>query len=375
MRIAVNTRFLIHNHLEGVGIVTEEVMKRMAQSHPQDDFDYYFDRKYHQRFIQSPNIHPHVFQPVTRLPILMRYWMNHPVRKHITKSKADVLFSPDGFIPLGMSVPKVSMFHDVAYFRYPELLQSRIRRFYDKWIPRYMSYTNHIITVSEFSKKEIMEGYQVPAEKITVVYNGITDDYQPIPIDQQNEVRSKYTQGRPYFLYLGAIHPRKNVATLVKAFDQFKATGPSDYQLVLAGRNAWMTSDVFNAIEKSRFKSEIHQPGYIPTQQATTLVASATALVYPSLYEGFGLPLVEAMACGVPVICSNASSLPEVAGNAALLFEPMDVDQLSKHLQTISSNGTKRNELIQSGFERSKFFSWDKTAAEIYSVLERVAIK
>ena len=373
MRIAVNTRFLLHDKLEGVGIVTDEVMKRMAQSHPEDQFDYYFDRKYHSRFVQSSNIHPHVFFPVTRLPFLLRWWLNQPVRKDITKNKADVFFSPDGFIPLGMSVPKVSMFHDVAYFRYPEHLQPRIRNFYANWIPRFMAYTDHIITVSEFSKTEIIEAYKVRPEKISVVYNGITDSYQPIGDAQKEEIRKQFTQGRPYFLYLGAIHPRKNVLTLVKAFEQFKAASPSDYQLILAGRNAWHTKDVFEAIEKSPFKNEIHLPGYVPTSNAVSLVAAAEAMIYPSLYEGFGLPLVEAMACGVPVICSNVSSLPEVAGNAALLFDPMDVEQLSRHMRSIVTDMQLREILIHQGNERSKDFSWDKTAENIYDILKRVA--
>ena len=373
MRIAVNTRFLLHDKLEGVGIVTDEVMKRMAQSHPEDQFDYYFDRKYHQQFVQSPNIHPHVFFPVTRLPFLLRWWLNQPVRKDITKNKADVFFSPDGFIPLGMSVPKVSMFHDVAYFRYPEYLQPRIRNFYAKWIPRFMAYTDHIITVSEFSKKEIIEAYNVRPEKISVVYNGITDSYQPIGDVQKEEVRKKYTQGRPYFLYLGAIHPRKNVLTLIKAFNQFKSSGTSDVQLIIAGRKAWHTEDVFRAIEQSPFKNEIHLPGYVPTSNAVSLVASAEAMIYPSLYEGFGLPLVEAMACGVPVICSNVSSLPEVAGNAALLFDPMDVDQLSRHMRSITKDIQLREILIHQGNERSKDFSWDKAAENIYEILKSVA--
>ena len=375
MRIAVNARFLLHNKLEGFGIVTDEVMQRMSRTHPEDKFDFYFDRKYHPRFVQQPNIIPHVYPPPTRLPILMRWWLNQPVRKNVVRNKADVFFSPDGFIPLGMSVPKVSMFHDIAYLHHPEYLQTRIRKFYDRWVPRYMAYTTHIITVSEFSKKEIIEGYHVPADKITVVYNGITDGYKPLNEVQQAEARRQYTQGRPYFVYLGALHPRKNVLTLVKAFEQFKSNASSDIQLILAGRNAWHNNELFEAIEKSPFKKEIHLPGYVPTEQATSLVASAVAMIYPSLYEGFGLPLVEAMACGVPVIASNASSLPEVAGGAALLFEPMDVNQLSLHMQAIASDVSMRNEFIRLGVERSKLFSWDRTAEQIYAVLEKVAGK
>lgn len=375
MRIALNARHLLVDRLEGVGIVTDEVMKRIVQAHPEDQFEYYFDRKYNSRFIHGTNVHPYTLHPVTRLPILIRYWLNSPVRKHAVNANANVFFSPDGFIPLGMSIPKVSMVHDVAFLRYPEHLQPRIRTFYKKWMPRYLAYTDHIITVSEFSKSELIAGYNIHPEKITVVYNGVTDAYKPVDETQKKITRDKYTKGRPYFVYLGAIHPRKNILTLVKAFEKFKSSHPSDHQLVLAGRASWHTEEVFKAIAESKWKDTIHLPGYIATADATALVASAEAMIYPSLYEGFGLPLVEAMACDVPVICSNVSSLPEVAGNAALLFDPPDTNHLAEHMKRISTENSLRREMIALGHERSKFFSWDKAALQVYEILERFANK
>lgn len=364
---------MLTDRLEGVGIVTDEVMGRIARSHPEDQLEYYFDRKYDHRFVHAPNVTPHTVHPVTRLPILIRYWLDHPVRKDVVKQKANVFFSPDGFIPLGMSIPKVSMVHDVAYLRYPEHLQPRIRAFYKKWMPRYLAYTDHIITVSEFSKSEIIAGYNIPADKISVVYNGITDAYKPVSEDQKKITRDRYTNGRPYFVYLGAIHPRKNILTLVRAFEQFKSSHPSDHQLVLAGRASWHTEEVFKAIADSKWKDDIHLPGYIATADATALVGSAEAMIYPSLYEGFGLPLVEAMACGVPVICSNVSSLPEVAGNAALLFAPNDAIQLAQHMLSLAADDSLRHQLIALGNERSKYFSWDRAAEQVYDILCRFA--
>ncbi len=371
MRIAVNARHLMENRLEGVGIVTDEVMKRMVAAHPGDQFDYYFDRQFQSRFIHGANVKGHALFPVTRLPVLIRYWLNHSVRKDVVKQKANIFFSPDGFIPLGMSVPKVSMVHDVAYLRYPEMLQPRIRDFYKKWMPRYLAYADHIITVSNFSKQELVTGYQLPPEKISVVYNGLTQAYVPLTDEHKAVVRERYTLGRPYFLYLGAIHPRKNITTLIKAYDAFKAEAKSGHQLVLAGRASWQTGDVLKAIDQSPYKSEIVTPGYIPTSEATKLVATAEAMIYPSLYEGFGLPLVEAMACDIPVICSNISALPEIAGNAALLFDPLDSAQLAFHMQSIVADQKLREELIRLGQQRKSDFSWDRAAAEVYSILAR----
>ena len=178
-----------------------------------------------------------------------------------------------------------------------------------------------------------------------------------------------------YFFYTGAIHPRKNILTLVRAFEQYKALHPSDHQLVIAGRASWHSEEVFKAIAESKWKDSIHLPGYIATADATALVASAEAMIYPSLYEGFGLPLVEAMACGVPVICSNVSSLPEVAGNAALLFDPLDANQLAHQMEKISTDDVMRKEMVLLGTERSKYFSWDKAATQVYEILGRFAKK
>lgn len=374
MKIALNARHL-NPHLEGIGIVTDEVMRRMVASHPEDQFFYFFDQKILPRFQHGSNVTTKSFLPPTRLPFLIRYWLDHPVKKFMLKEKPNVFFSPDGFIPLGMSIPKVSMVHDVAFLRFPEHLPERNRKFYDVWMPRYLTYTNHIITVSEFSKKELISGYGIPAEKISVVYNGVTEDYTSVDDHVKHLMRKKFSHDLPYFLYLGAIHPRKNVLLLIEAFERFKAETNSPMQLVIAGRKSWHFETVVKACEESQCSAAIHLIGYVPTAEATQLVASAEAMIYPSLYEGFGLPIVEAMACEVPVICSNVSSLPEVAGEAALLFEPNDASQLALHMQSITESAVLRASLIEKGKQRAAFFSWDKASAEIYTILTSYARK
>jgi glycosyltransferase involved in cell wall biosynthesis len=298
--------------------------------------------------------------------------LDHPVRRHVKKNNADIFFSPDGFIPRNLGIPTVAMVHDVAFLRYPEHLPARIRRFYAKWMHRYLSEADHIITVSNFSKSELIAGYQLDPSKISVVNNGVTKTYKPVQEDEKTRVRDLVSNGRPYFLYLGAIHPRKNILTLVRAFEQFKSSDTSDHQLVLAGRPSWQSDTLAKAIQQSPYKNTIHLTGYIAEKQAPGLMASAEALVYPSLYEGFGLPLVEAMACGVPVICSNVSSLPEVAGGAALLFDPLDAGQLALQMQHVITDHSLRKEMIQLGFERVRYFSWDRAAEGIYTVLKRI---
>jgi glycosyltransferase involved in cell wall biosynthesis len=369
MRIAVNARHMMQDRLEGIGTVSHEVMRRIVAAHPEDLFDYYFDRPYQSRFIHGPNVMPHVLGPPARLPALIRYWLKYPVRKDVMIRKSDVFFSPDGFVPLTLKVPKVSIVHDVAFFRYPEYFTPRIRTFYKKWMPLYLKHTDHIITVSNFSKSELIACYQVPSEKISVVYNGVTSGFEPMNPDQIQAFRNKHTKGKPYFFYLGAIHPRKNVITLIRAFEKFKSMTKGDHLLVIGGRVSWDTDDVMDAVTQSRWKEDILMPGFLEGDHSRHWMAAAHTLVYPSLYEGFGLPLLEAMACGVPVISSNSSSLPEVGGDAALYFNPTDAEQLAHHMNSIVVNDGIRMELIDKGFNRIKEFSWDKAAVETYEVL------
>lgn len=373
MNIAVNARHMRQDRLEGVGTVTHEVMSRIVRNHPQDHFDYYFDGSYHQDFIHGSNVTGHSFFPPTRLPFLIRYWMNHPVKKHLKKNKHNIFFSPDGFVPLGLTMPKVTVVHDIAFLRNPMHVTPRIRRFYETWMPQFIAESNHIITVSEFSKKELLLAYKLPKEKVSVVYNGVSPAYQPLPVEKTTQVREKYFDGHPYFLYLGAIHPRKNILTLVRAFEKFKFEFKSDFFLVIAGRPSWYTKEIFQAVAKSRWKNDIQMTGFIESETARKWMASAHALVYPSRYEGFGLPVVEAMASGTPVICSDVSSLPEVAGNAALFFEPGDVDALTQHLAHFAFNEEVREKYKALGTEHVKMFSWDKAADEVYGILEKFA--
>ena len=373
MRIAVNARHLIENRLEGVGTVTNEVMKRIALLHPDDQFDYYFDRKHSPSLMHGPNVEGHDFFPPTRLPFLIRYWLNHPVKRHLKKNNPNVFFSPDGFIPLDSKVPKVSMVHDIAFLRNPLDVSPRIRRFYAKWMPRFIKEADHIITVSAFSKKELIAGYDLKPDKVSVVYNGVSPSFRPVSEDVKNEVRLKYFDGCPFFLYLGAIHPRKNLSTLIRAFEKFKNMNKSDYCLVIAGRPSWYTREIFQAAENSRFRNDIHLTGFVEDEAARNFIASAEALVYPSRYEGFGLPVIEAMASGTPVICSQVASLPEVAGDAALYFNPGESDELADLLDRIRTDKEIRSQLVTAGFERIKRFSWDEASASIYEILHRYA--
>jgi glycosyltransferase involved in cell wall biosynthesis len=181
--------------------------------------------------------------------------------------------------------------------------------------------------------------------------------------------REKYAGGKPYFVFLGAIHPRKNIINLIRAFELFKQEDKDEIQLVLAGRPSWHTEEFFDVLDKSPVRTFIHLPGYVPTDEAVTLIGASEAMVYPSWYEGFGLPLLEAMAADVPVISSNAASLPEVAGDAALLFDPASPDALAACMSRVLREGGLREMLLKQGRARLGAFSWDTAAHRIYDIL------
>lgn len=372
MRIAVNARHLIKSRLEGIGMVTHEVMKRISLQHSEDRLDYFFDRKTDPVFIHGPNVHGHILLPPTRLPFLLKYWLELPVSRQLKRLKSDVFFSPDGFVPLHCQVPKVIMIHDAAFLRHPTHLIPRNRRYYEKWMPLFIREADHIITVSEFSKKELIDLYGITEEKISVVYNGVGDEFRPLPDNEQQEVRDRYFSGRPYFFYLGAIHPRKNILTLVRAFERFKESATSDYALVISGRPSWYTREVFKAVEMSPWRNEIYLTGFVEEDLAHSFMASATALVYPSRYEGFGLPVIEAMASGTPVICSLAASMPEVAGDAALYFDPGSHEQLKEQMERVTDQEV-RKQMIPRGIQRAKAFTWDEASEKTYAILKQFA--
>jgi glycosyltransferase involved in cell wall biosynthesis len=325
--------------LEGIGVHTNESMKRMVKVHDADQYYFYFDRKISDEFVYSNNVRPTVLWPPARHPVLFRIWFHYRLKKAIEKLQPDVFFSPDSFMPLGMKIPSVITVHDVAHRIYPNQIPDASLKYYDKYLPLYLDEAKHIITVSAFSKAEIVKYYGISKDKISVVYNGVSPIYQPLLYEEKTAIRSKLTGGAPYFLYVGSIHPRKNIHTLIRAFDKIKGSTKSNYKLVIAGRKSWQYEEVTRAYDQAGFKDDILFTDYVPDANLPGIVASAFTLCYPSLYEGFGMPVIEAMACGVPVICSDLTSLPEVCDNAALLADPVSAESFSSQMdyQTIAT--------------------------------------
>jgi glycosyltransferase involved in cell wall biosynthesis len=239
----------------------------------------------------------------------------------LRKIKPDVFISPDGYLSLSAQVPSVLVIHDLAFEHYPQYIDKISSAYYRHFTPKYCQKATKIATVSNFSKQDIISRYKIAAEKISVTYNGVKEQFQPLSESKKEVVRKQFTEEKKYFVYVGSLHPRKNIARLFKAFDKFKSDSKSDYKLVIAGAKGWMMQEINEVYNAMQFKSEVLFTGHLNTEDLLKVIAAAKAMVYVSLFEGFGIPIIEAMKCEVPVITSATSSMPEVAGDAAIILK------------------------------------------------------
>lgn len=372
MKIAVNTRLLLKNKLEGIGWFTYETLKRITQQHKEHQFYFIFDRKFSDEFIFSDNITPVVVSPQARHPFLYYIWFEHSLPRVFKKIKPDLFFSPDGYLSLAADVKSMCVFHDLNFEHYPEDLPYLERKNYRHFFPKYARKAKRITTVSEYSKQDIVEQYNITPDKIDVVYNGASEGFKPLGNMEQQEIRKKYADGKPYFIFVSALHPRKNLVNLFKAFDEFKAKNSSAIKMMVVGEKMWWTKEIEQAYESMQFKDEVVFSGRLEFTELQRVLASALALTYVSYFEGFGIPIVESFYAGTPVITSNVTSMPEVSGDAALLIDPFSVQSISDAMLKISSDDVFRKSLIEKGKKRSENFTWQKSADRLWGSIEKV---
>ena len=369
MRIGINTRFLLAKKMEGFGWYTYEVVKRIVENHPEHEFVFFFDRKCDQRFIFAKNVEPVVLFPPTRAVALIISWFHYRLFFQLKRRKIDLFFSPDGFLSLYSKCPQVGVIHDLNFIHHPKDLPYRFRWFYRRYFPKYARKASHLLTVSEFSKQDIVDSYQIPADKITVAWNGASEQFVPLETSEQQKIRSKYTKGEDYFLFVGALSPRKNLKTLLAAFQRFREQG-NQGKLLIVGENLFLEGKRKKFLLPDEWATDVHFTGHLRQEELTKVMASALALVFIPYFEGFGIPMVEAMKCGTPVIAGNLTSLPEVVGDAGILVNPFAVEEVATAMKKMVDEPKLREELRQKGLERSKLFNWDFTADKVWQVLE-----
>lgn len=369
MKIAVNTRFLLKGKLEGIGIYTQEIFRRVVQLLPEDEFYFLFDRKWDPEFIFAGNVKPLIVSPYARHPVLWYWWFERAVPKALKENNIELFLSPDGYGSLHTSVPQIITVHDLAFEHYRQHTPFLVQNYYRYFVPEYCRKADKILAVSEFTKQDIIETYGIAPAKIEVVYNGAAIETFPDPKNIQHTLRKHGLQQAPYFLFIGAVHPRKNVTGLLKAFEHFVTAYDQPHQLLIIGRKAWMNEELNDFFQHMKHRHRILWIEHIERAQLLEITAAAFALVYPSFFEGFGIPILEAMSLGVPVICSKVSAMPEVAGNAAILVDPTSTISIAEAMQNLCSDNRLRDELIEKGKRRASSFSWDRSAEKVVGII------
>lgn len=368
MRIAINARFLLNSKMEGFGWYTYEVSKRLVEMYPQHEFFFFFDRPYNERFVFCPNVTPVVLGPPARHPVLFYIWFEWSVRRALKRHQIDLFFSPDGYLSLGTKVPQVGVIHDINFEHFPNDIPFSARRYLRYFFPRFAQKARDIITVSNYSKEDIVQTYGVSSQKVHAIWNGASEAFKPISLEQKSMVKQRVADGCDYFLFVGALHPRKNLRRLLEAFTIFKEQHPSDIKLVIVGTELWKNPSFATAVPDA-IKNEIRFTGHLPLDELAEVTAAARIFTFVPYFEGFGIPLVEAMRCGTPILSGNLTSLPEVAGDAALYCDPMDVHDIAKQLHHLNSDSELLADLSAKGIERSALFSWNFCARAVANVL------
>ncbi len=370
MIIAVNTRLLIQGKLEGIGWFTRETLSRITRDHPEHQFLFIFDRPYASEFIFSDNIIPIVLSPPTRHPFLWYIWFELQIPRILKKYKVDLFFSPDGYLSLNTRIKQLAAIHDINFAHRPKDLPWLKAKYYNHYFPLFARKAKRIVTVSYFSKEDIHRSYKIDGDKIDVVYNGVNTLYTPTSDDEKNTVKAWYSKGFDYFLFIGSLHPRKNICGLLRAYDAFRTSVESDVKLVIVGESMFKTSDIELAYEGMRYKDDVVFTGRLSNDELHQVLAAALALTFVPYFEGFGIPVIEAMNAGVPVICSNTTSLPEVGGSAVLYVDPFSLNQIKEAMITIYQDKDIRDSLILKGFVQKDKFSWDKTAELLWGSIQ-----
>ncbi|MBI2861947.1 MAG: glycosyltransferase family 4 protein [Chloroflexi bacterium] len=367
MRIGIDASRSVAQRPTGVEHYSFQVIQALLRlEQPHEYFLYFNEPPAEGVFPPNERVHP-VILPFPRL------WTHWRLATHLWGNRPDVLFVPSHVLPLIHPGSSVVTVHDLGFFA------QRRTYLFGEWLYLFLmtGYSalraKKVIADSEATKQDLVRRYGVRAEKIAVVPLGVEESFRPVPEEEAAAVARRYRLGESFILFVGTLQPRKNVTRLIQAMALLVQEGKRPPTLALVGKGSWASPQFFRWVERLKVEGYVRFLGFVPRDDLPALLSRCAVFVYPSLYEGFGLPVLEAMACGAPVITSNVSSLPEVAGDAAVLIDPLNLGELADAIWALWGDSAKREALRQRGVARAAQFTWNRTARGVLAVLEEAA--
>ncbi|MFA6953002.1 MAG: glycosyltransferase family 1 protein [Patescibacteria group bacterium] len=379
MKIGIDCRTILNpesGERAGVGHYVEGLVMALVKHYPKEQFVLYFD--YRMRDVnvyKAPNVKIKHF-PFSQYGRFLSFGYSHMlISAYLLKEGLDVLHVPAGVVPITYPKKVVYTVHDFAIFRHPEWFPSSfISR--SVLVPQSLRKADRIIAVSRSTAKDLKQLFNIKSEKIDVVYNGY--DVDKIPLKRCNqEILEKFKLPKKYFVFVGTLEPRKNIINLMRAFKQFLESNPDKKDVILAvcGQAGYHAEEIMQEMLDLGLKRSIRYLGYITHNEKIELIKHSAAFVFPSFYEGFGLPVLEALALGAPTIASKVSSMPEIAGKAAIYIDPKDINEIAKAMKDVLVKPNLANKLKELGKKQAQQFSWENCARETMKVYQKTAGK
>lgn len=318
----------------------------------------------------SPNFTWHPSRLTERWLTRLWYRLRLPLPVEGWTGPLNLFHAPDFVLPpVRRGTRTIVTAHDLSFVREPDSVMPGMSAHLNKWVPHSVRQADHVIAVSEATRQDLIKLYQTLPEKISVLYHGVSPEFKAVQAAAKLAVRRKYNLGeQPFILSVGTIQPRKNYQRLIKAFAKID----QPLSLVLAGSKGWHDEAIFDEVARQGLQERVHFPGFVAETDLPALYSAATLFIYPSLYEGFGLPALEAMACGTPVIASKRSALPEVVGQAGLLVDPQDVPAMATAMSEILEDTTLRQKLSEAGLARATKFTWPGMAKKLIKLYQKI---
>jgi len=375
LRILIDTTPLLKD-LSGVGYVTYRYAKELEKLY--ESYFYYawfFSKELKERPLGGYEKAVSLVKRYLPRPYILTHAAKTTIFNYaLLKTKPDVFIQPNYIsFPMALDVPTITFIHDLSHIRYKEFHPKERVEYFDRYLPQSIEKSAKIVTISEFTKKELVELGLCDEEKIEVIYNGVDESFRPIDEEEFDQVAHKYgIEYRGYFLFVGTLEPRKNLQTLLRSYLLYLSRTSHPTPLILAGGGGWRSEHFADLLQKALDTGMVRKLGYVSQEDLVKLYGGAKGFFFPSFYEGFGLPPLEAMACGTPVVASNASSIPEVVADAGILVDPRDEEALADAMVRLDEDEELRAALATKGLQRAGSFSWEASAKRLGQIIESI---